>query len=352
MKSWWRGISLLTTFVALTALAFAWGGGKGSTSNGVLIPRQSLIVWESSDTSNKRNDKTVKFELENVGGNPIRIIKVESGCGCAKPVFDKELVSPGQFAMISMMPTAIAAGQRDIAITVHTDSTSQPTINLVLRTMSRRKPPFFAEVWGDLTFRGTFDPTLQRELTIVGIETTVGSPAPHINSSNLPFLEITPTGDEVEPYYDTGFLIRKRHYQVRFREKPKEGNFLGNVVVTDPHYSDNILTLNVIGQFGETLRASPSAVTFTGDSQLAKIVVISDEPTKGLSLSVLAPEGVKLEPQAAQMGQSGKVWIVSVSKGEYSGRQNRGTLQIRRLEASSRELEIPIIMLAEEKAVP
>lgn len=77
----------------------------------------------------------VVFTFSNQGKNPVRILRVESSCGCTVPELSKDSFIPGEEGQIKAVFTFGArVGPQSKRITVFTDRPDQPMVHLQLTT--------------------------------------------------------------------------------------------------------------------------------------------------------------------------------------------------------------------------
>ena len=83
-------------------------------AGGLLVARHSNLVWKGPATPRAGADSSarVTFELDNVGGRPVRILSIESGCGCARPRVRPGLVAPGHSAMVEVTALMVPVGEK------------------------------------------------------------------------------------------------------------------------------------------------------------------------------------------------------------------------------------------------
>ena len=115
------GGALVLLVVTVAALA-TFGLNRRGHREGVLVPKSGVAVWEGAEKGAPANARAEgRFELLNQGDEPVRVIGTESGCGCATPTVDRDLVMPGAAAVVSVSASVIPFAQRDIPIKIHTD---------------------------------------------------------------------------------------------------------------------------------------------------------------------------------------------------------------------------------------
>ena len=69
----------------------------------------------------------VKFPFVNRGKEPVKIVKIESSCGCLKAEVDKEVVKPGEAAAVTgIFNLGVATGPNEKILTIKTDEGGDP----------------------------------------------------------------------------------------------------------------------------------------------------------------------------------------------------------------------------------
>ena len=124
------GILIIGGFV-LAAAVIGWIR-RAPERPGLLVARQASVVCKSPSTGLVRPGDAAhaSFQLRNVGGRPVRILLVASGCGCSKPVVRPDLVAPGETAVVEVASSAVPVGKKNVRIDVKTDSQSSPELCL------------------------------------------------------------------------------------------------------------------------------------------------------------------------------------------------------------------------------
>ena len=116
--------------LGLAGFLSRWGGAR-PMSAGRLVPRDSLLVWHGPSELKKGQAK-VQFVLDNPGQTAVRILSVESGCGCTIPSYDPEIIPPGGRGLINARAEYFPVGERRVPIAVNTDSAATPKVSLTL----------------------------------------------------------------------------------------------------------------------------------------------------------------------------------------------------------------------------
>jgi hypothetical protein len=175
---------------------------------GLLVARSDHLVWKEPESVGAKAQASapaaqVSFVLDNVGGRPVRIHSVESGCGCARPVVRPEVVAPGQAAVVDVTAMAIPVGQKVALIKLRTDSPIKPEVPLTLTIVGTRKPPFLFLLEGEAVFRGDYVTGMGREIAVLTVESHDKGAGPAL-TTDLPFLRLAPKGVEVKTLHRAG----------------------------------------------------------------------------------------------------------------------------------------------------
>jgi hypothetical protein len=189
-----RNRTLICAFFALTAIIIVWAVFATISSSrqmsGLLVPRQSSLTWESPNADGPIVAETAEllFVLDNPGRQPVRVVGIDTTCGCVRPVADPPYVVPGGMTNVVVRATTPSTGTSVLPLIVHTDS-SRPDVRLTARLVVRRRPPYLYDVTGHLIFRGTFSPNLTCDFEVVTFESGKPTVAPDV-STELPFLKV------------------------------------------------------------------------------------------------------------------------------------------------------------------
>lgn len=156
---------------------------------GRLIAKEPMVEWRSPGPG-EPGAPNARFEIANPGSSPVRVLTVESGCGCATPKVHPRLVRPGGVAIVEVEANPIEIGEKDVVITLETDSPATPIVPLTLRIIGCRRPPFIVSVTGDLTCQEGYSAEDTREIHVDTIERVASSHTPTLRC-DLPFLGFT-----------------------------------------------------------------------------------------------------------------------------------------------------------------
>ncbi len=352
----WRMVGA-AAIVALGFSAVLAASLRKGNRPGVLVPRQTMVEWEGprNRTGIGSAPANILFLLDNTGDERVRILGLESGCGCTKPVAEPESVGPGEIATVRVTATTIAVGVKEVPITVFTDSSHSPTIKLTLRLVGRQSPPFLFVARGDLTFRGTYDPGVERSLSVVTIEPRMEKTAPHV-ACNLPFLRVSLTTTLDVPYRADDVVQRHRRYLIGFREPPPRDAFFGEILVTDPWDSTNQLRVAVLGQFSSSrLRSFPSSVDFQeGKREEIRMVIVAERPVEKLEVFLEGNVNGRIEVVPEPVNRPERIHTLLIrhaGNSAVSSNSNDTRLRVRTLDGKQ-EVLVPLAFHARETLSP
>ena len=285
--------------------------------------------------------------LDNVGGQPVRILAAESGCGCARPVVRPELVAPGQAAVVEVTAMTIPVGEKVVRINLRTDSPTKPEVALTLKLVGTRKPPFLFMLEGEAVFRGDYSRGMSREIAVLTVENREQGASPRV-STDLPFLRLTPNGVNTKPYVKPGTFLRKWKYLVEITDRPPSGSFSGTVRAKSPWDSGETLSFNVMGQLQSGLRAFPSIITLDGSGRSASLLVVCGSPTSRLDLEEQPPR-VPLVVEDEGGDGARRVHRVTIGLGKAHASGDVHTKITLRHPGTAEELTVPVVITAEQR---
>lgn len=293
------------------------------------------------------------FELVNTGGQPVRILKWESSCGCTVPRVEPTILRPGERGSVYVKAAPRQIGEQVSTITLTTDSPVDPTVALRLRVIGTRRPPYLAQTFGELVFRGVSPADQSHSVYATTVqpddEATI---APRLDC-DLPFVVIGPPSIvEEKPSPAPGVVERRFRYEVRLAGLSDGPRFAGTLRVIDPWDASRAENLRLHVEVLPVFRASPARLRFRvgGDGAAprpAKILVMSEEPAPDLVVESGDPESSPLELlSAAPSGDDQRLWTVEVGlKPGHFGDAESG-LVIRRASAADR-ITIPVTIRRE-----
>lgn len=283
----------LTAATVLTVFCFA-----RTRSIGRLVPRQSEIVWESPVRRGPivAEHADLMFVLTNAGRTPVKILSIQSGCACVKPVAEPSVVGPGGITRISAKATAPAVGETKIEINVQTDSPASPQIALTARLRTWREPPFLFDVRGDISFRGRYAKNMRRGFSVTSVENPGQTIEPTL-SSDLPYLKLQKVGVVDREVAGIGIpfrrrpvvIARTRKYEARITELPPYATFSGEIIVNDPFGASASKRLDVFGELSaddSSLKVVPRTLLLDRMRGAGgNLLVLCDPPAEEVSIS-------------------------------------------------------------------
>jgi hypothetical protein len=198
-----------------------------------------MLTWRSPTEKPMRalstDEARATFELENVGGTPVRILGVETSCGCATPEIGSKTIPPGKVGIVEVRATPLQIGERMAFITIQTDSPSSPNIVLRLHIVGSRRPPFMAQARGELNYIGDVPVGDLGKIYAYNMELAGSAPRPPLVKSDVSFVEIGPAKLlEEQPYDGPDVVSRKYVFDARVVRDPSVDKFAGTIVLIDP----------------------------------------------------------------------------------------------------------------------
>jgi hypothetical protein len=265
---------------------------SGIAAPGRLVATQAVAEWQSTPPDETRADQSMpaRFLLKNVGGRQVTIRDVRSGCGCAKPKIDRNILRGGESATLLVDVTPIEIGSKTISIEVETDSRVTPSLPLELVVKGWRKPPYLQSVLGDLTFRddrpGTALTFEISSFSMRGDETSLPL------TCSLPFITLEHIETTRKEAPDgSNVVLRIQRFVAKLVQTPPDPSAIGEVAVDDPWNPGRRLTMPVRFEMPPPLRVAPSRVSLR-----------ISEPSKGAEFLVLGRDDLpaKLEVVAEE----------------------------------------------------
>jgi hypothetical protein len=315
---------------------------------GLLVARHNNLVWRGSASRRAvgASKARVAFELDNVGGRPVQILSVESGCGCARPVVRPGLVAPGHSATVEVTAMMVPVGEKVVRFKLRTDSPAKPELELTLKMVATQKPPFLYLTEGEAVFRGEYSAELSREIAFLTVESHDQGDSPEV-STDLPFLKLTLKGVEVKPFIEPGTLLHRWRYLVEFKDRPPSGSFQGTITAKSPWDRDETLSLKVVGQLRSGIVAYPSVITIdrSGREQASLLIVCS---SPGGMLDLQLPSGIPLIINQEQGDKERKVHRVKIGLGGSLASGDTQTRITIRQPGTAEQLVVPVKIISKE----
>jgi len=249
--------------VAVVGSLAAWGlsARTAAGSPGRLQAVQGELHWQSPVPSAKSSvvEHPPTFRLRNVGGTPVRILALKTNCGCASATANPMVVPPGGESMVTVVMDPIEVGVRAATITVETDAPATPTVGLQIMVEGFRRPPYLFQLSGQLFYQEGYTPEEAREIQVQVIALSGVPERPPVVTSDLPFLQLGIPTVTRRPYLvDAKMQVLSYLFPIRFRSKPPNEAFSGEVAVVDPWDSDRVLRQKVFGEYNRPIRVAPS----------------------------------------------------------------------------------------------
>lgn len=104
-----------------------------------------LAAEKRVEVDSKTSKAVVVYEVMNRGDYDLVFQKTISSCGCSVASIEPGIVKPGHTATISVQASVPAAGERNVAITVFTNSPLTPHFELKLTLVGQAEVPFIAK---------------------------------------------------------------------------------------------------------------------------------------------------------------------------------------------------------------
>jgi hypothetical protein len=158
---------------------------------GNLRARIPQLVWRCPEGEKARppfaGEAGATFQIENHGGQPVRILNVEKSCGCLDTQVQPQVIPPGGSATVVVHATPILVGQRTETVSLQTDSPLTPTVTLALKIVGSRRPPFLLRAEGAPTRpwkSASFSPLKARAASRSSFGPDRAGPAPRVSISS------------------------------------------------------------------------------------------------------------------------------------------------------------------------
>ena len=299
-----------------------------SPTPGRLIADQSSLTWRSPvDESFRKlasDEATAAFELKNDGGKPVRILRVETTCGCTTPVISNTTVTPGGTTKVEARATPLQIGRRRVTITLHTDSEASPRIPLTLYIVGSRRAPFMGQVQGELGFFGDDSDRAIRKIFADNVELAGTKPTPPILKNDLKWLQISPPKlEKEEPDVTSNSVHRRYSYDAKLASTPPPSDsFSGELFFSDPWEPGHTERLFVHGEILPEIRVIPPRGRLRvgsetgGESSSLKFLVAAKSPVSDLVVEISAIDQSKIKCTPGRSDDGGhRQFTVSVASG-------------------------------------
>ena len=325
--------------------------GARMSAPGRLIAKESLLTWRSPAAGPIQplapDAASAVFEVRNTGGTPVRITEVKSSCGCATPRVEPSLIPAGATARVEVRAMPLLIGERSAVVTLRTDSPQTPEVELRLRIIGSRRPPFLAKAEGELFFEETGSTVETRRILVHTAEAAGSNATPPKIVHHSALLHVGPPKLQAEKTADDGHSIaRSYEYLVTVRPEEVREPFSEGVEVVDPWDPEHRVRIEARGGRALPLKAVPARLAIDGRrGATAQFLVITTshlddlivEPADGRSPLVV--ERIERDP-------GGKRATVHVAVREGTAADSEGGLRVR-LASSGEAISVPVRLRAE-----
>lgn len=329
---------------------------------GKIVPRQSMMTWQGPEGPKSTkvgafstDEAFAKFELENRGGLPVRILDMQSSCGCLAPKIETMTIEPGKVAVVEARALPIDVGEKLATVILRTDSPLTPEVVLQLRMIGGRRPPYLLQAAGELTWMGDEAQGSRRTIAATNVEWADSRHEPPKLECTLPFLKVGSPDFEEEPYTKPGVVQRRYIYQIGFVSKPPLGVFSGEVRVFDPWDPRHVERILIHGETFPPIRVFPSRMVLrlrTGDETRdvkADFLVRTAEPAPDLTLEAERAEESPLLVGSLRWVEEGRRATFSVGVKQGRAREGVFPVVIRRPSSPTERVVVPIALRVEDE---
>jgi hypothetical protein len=285
-------------FGAATVLAVPSFTPRSAKAPGSLRAKQDRLIWRGPGRPDESRPE-VRFELENAGGRPVRILSAKRNCGCIDVRVDPAVVPPGGTSYVHVT-TKNFVDEKQVPVVLETDSPVTPRVVLQVHLISGLDPPFVLRADSRLNFLGRFDPKQTGKFRIRSVIEGDEPETPTIEG--LPsFLEVKRI-ERTEKPYDVlpGSVLRDDTYEIRFLSSPPIGPFRADFRVLDPWVKDHVIEVPLFTNMAAPVQAIPSLVVLRREPEKkdqnpsAQFLLISETPLLGLRVENAEDEGFPL----------------------------------------------------------
>lgn len=281
-------------------LAAPWAAtlsGCGRPATVSLDPGPKVAVVSRDETAASHNAEALVLTcvLANRGDADLRLGPISTSCGCSSAKISRELVPPGETAVLAVEGLPPASGSRPVQIHVTTNDPRESRLTLAWNLVGHPNPPklLTPELAIDL---GILRPGQIPPARSVVFEVLEDREAPPIvrGASVDPESCRVEGGmiDEVNAA-DPKLVTRSYRYQVSFLRAPAVGPFARRVeVLRRDEGAGPWLSIPIRGIVLPVVRALPASVRFvqepTGGKMSAKLMIICDDQSGALAAECIA----------------------------------------------------------------
>jgi hypothetical protein len=287
-------------WIFLTLFAAFWTGTISGCDRSTAVSRKSVpkvvVISQVEKVAEQDSEAQVMtYILANHGDADLRLGPISTSCGCSSATISRELVSPGDTAVVTIVGLPPATGSRPVRIHVITNDPNESSLSLIWQLTSHPNPPklLTSAPTVDLGILRpgqipparsvVFDILEDRETPPIARETRVDQEFCRIEGGMI---------DEVNAV-DPKFVTRSYRYCVSFLRAPAVGTFVRQIeVLQRGDDAGPWLTIPIRGIVLPAVRAIPDSVRFAewhaGNKPSAKLMIICDDQSGALAAECIA----------------------------------------------------------------
>ncbi|MBI1315103.1 DUF1573 domain-containing protein [bacterium] len=301
--------------IAIIAMIMLLAAGCGPSGPGKLsvdVPEEPIPVDSGS----------LELALANTGGTPVRILEVQSSCGCTIVDGDvPSVIEAGERASIPLRVSGSFYGAKDVRVTIRTDAERNPVQIASFRVAGKKlQPPYATQK--SYVFRTEVERIDQEARTSFTIRTLEKKDSAHwlsaLECSDSDATAIVKLEDE-RPFVDATV---ERRYQVSFSipsmvSHPQGARFRLMPVLERPSAKPGptvVVEVDVV----HPLQAFPASVTLRAEREKRSVqqLLIAARHNRPVAVSVQSdlPAGLQVTPRQTGKGSSmnGQVFSIEV----------------------------------------
>ncbi|HWE35051.1 MAG TPA: DUF1573 domain-containing protein [Isosphaeraceae bacterium] len=280
---------------------------------GRLVVRNPSVVWQMDRAVGTKSGRYAvgRFEMANVGGKPVRVASASSSCGCAAPKVNPGTIEPGAVGFVEVEAIPLLSGEKSATIVLRTDSPLTPEIELHLRMIGARRPPYLMQAGGDLTYLGDFERDEPHTVVVITVEPREQSGLPLLRT-DFPGMEFGAPVVKERPHVAPGTIQREYRFPVSFARMPPEGVFTGAAEVVDPWDPGHTEVVHIHGQVLLPFRVEPRRIILNGPRDHQSFRIISRTDVDGRRLGIQADGGSGLVVERVDRGEDRRSFTFTV----------------------------------------